>query len=59
MDLIAGKWADPPAPDGALEDRSPADLSLELGRYPYAAAQVDRAVAAAREAFIEFRPRRE
>jgi succinylglutamic semialdehyde dehydrogenase len=51
MDLIAGKWADPPAPEGAIEDRSPADLSLLLGRYPFSTAQVDRAVAAAREAF--------
>ena len=32
MDFIAGSWADPKAPDGVIEDRSPADLSLLLGR---------------------------
>jgi succinylglutamic semialdehyde dehydrogenase len=50
MDFIAGSWADAPAPEGVIEDRSPADLSLVLGRYPWAVAQVDRAVAAARAA---------
>src|SRR6266850_4593736 len=50
MDFIAGNWADPKAPDGAIEDRSPADLSLLLGRHPWAVSQADAAVAAAREA---------
>src|SRR5712675_3254712 len=50
MDFIAGSWADPKAPDGAIEDRSPADLSLLLGRHPWAVSQADAAVAAAREA---------
>ncbi|GAC1339794.1 MAG: succinylglutamate-semialdehyde dehydrogenase [Myxococcales bacterium] len=50
MDLIAGRWADPERPDGVLTDRSPADATLVLGRYPHAVAQVGRAVAAAREA---------
>src|SRR5882724_7906964 len=46
MDFIAGSWADPKAPDGAIEDRSPADLSLLLGRHPWAVSQADAAVAA-------------
>jgi succinylglutamic semialdehyde dehydrogenase len=50
MDFIAGSWADPQAPDGVIENRSPADLSVVLGRHAFAVAQVDRAVAAAREA---------
>src|SRR4051794_15584927 len=50
MDFVAGSWIEPPAPEGVIEDRSPADLSVLLGRYSWAAAQVDRAVAAAREA---------
>src|SRR6266851_3517440 len=50
MDFIAGSWADPQAPDGVIENRSPADLSVVLGRHAFAEAQVDRAVAAAREA---------
>jgi succinylglutamic semialdehyde dehydrogenase len=50
MDFIAGIWADPEAPDGAIEDRSPADLSLLLGRHPWAVSQADAAVASAREA---------
>ena len=50
MDFIGGQWADPAGAEGAIDDRSPADLSLQLGRYPYAAAQVDKAVAAARAA---------
>src|SRR5438270_1974401 len=54
MDLLAGTWTDPQAPDGVLEDRSPADLSVVLGRYPWAVAQVDRAVGAAREAQAAF-----
>jgi len=50
MDLIAGQWADAAQPEGILEDRSPADLSLLVGRYPWSTGQVPRAVQAAREA---------
>src|SRR5258708_452988 len=50
MDFIAGSWADPQAPDGLGGRRAPADLSVVLGRHAFAEAQVDRAVAAAREA---------
>ena len=50
MDLVAGIFCEPGAPDGAIEDRSPADLSLLLGRHPWAVAQIDAAVAAARAA---------
>src|SRR3954469_24274763 len=50
MDFIAGSWAECRTPDGILEDRSPADLSLVLGRHAWALAQVDAAIAAAREA---------
>jgi succinylglutamic semialdehyde dehydrogenase len=57
MDFIAGSWADPKAPDGVIEDRSPADLSLLLGRHPWAVSQADAAVAAAREAQPAFAAR--
>src|SRR5258707_14668123 len=57
MDFIAGSWADPKTPDGAIEDRSPADLSLLLGRHPWAVSQADAAVAAAREAQPAFAAR--
>src|SRR6266404_1811466 len=57
MDFIAGSWAPPKAPDGAIEDRSPADLSLLLGRHPWAVSQADAAVAAAREAQPAFAAR--
>ena len=50
MDFIAGRWADPAHADGALENRSPADLSAVLSVHPWSVAQVERAVAAAREA---------
>src|SRR5204862_7235353 len=50
MDFIAGSWADPAKADGTIDDRSPADLSVSLGRFAWAVAQVDRAVAAARDA---------
>src|SRR5947209_16832252 len=50
MDFIAGRWSEPLHADGAIENRSPADLSLVLSRHPWAVSQVDRAVAAAREA---------
>jgi len=54
MDFIGGDWADPHAPDGVIENRSPADLSAEISRHPWAAAQVDRAVAAAQAAQKKF-----
>jgi succinylglutamic semialdehyde dehydrogenase len=54
MDFIAGAWTHPAKPDAVIEDRSPADLSLVLGRFPWAAAQADRAVAAARAAQAGF-----
>src|SRR5712664_194604 len=57
MDFIAASWADPKAPDGAIEDRSPADLSMLLGRHPWAVSQADAAVAAAREAQLAFAAR--
>jgi succinylglutamic semialdehyde dehydrogenase len=50
MDFIAGSWNEPEAPDGAIEDRSPADLTLLLGRFPWSVRQVERAVEAARSA---------
>ncbi len=50
MDLIAGRWHEASHPDGVIENRSPADLSMLVSRHPWAAAQVDKAVAAAREA---------
>jgi len=50
MDFIGGQWVDAQAPDGVLENRSPADLSMVLSRHPWAASQVDAAVAAARRA---------
>ena len=59
MDLIGGQWADPAAPDGELENRSPADLSAVLSRHRYARAQVERAVdtaRAAQEAFARKSP---
>src|SRR5207302_1235087 len=54
MDFIAGSWAGPATPDEVIEDRSPADLSMVLGRFPWAVAQVDRAVSAARAAHVAF-----
>src|SRR5712671_4116018 len=54
MNLIGGDWTEPASADGAIEDRSPADLSLSLGRYPWAVSEVDRAVAAARDAHGSF-----
>src|SRR5256885_2563557 len=57
MDFIAGNWAEPKAPDGVIEDRSPADLSLLLGRHPWSVSQADAAVAAAREAQPAFAAR--
>jgi len=54
MDFIAGSWGEPATPDGVIEDRSPADLSLVLGRFPWAVTQVDRVVSAARAAHEGF-----
>ena len=50
MDLVAGSFQEPVAPEGVIEDRSPADLSLLLGRHPWSLAQVELAVSAARGA---------
>ena len=50
MDYIAGRWAPAPAPEGSLDNRSPADWSARLSQHPWAKSQVDRAVEAAREA---------
>ncbi|HZX94726.1 MAG TPA: aldehyde dehydrogenase family protein [Myxococcales bacterium] len=57
MDLIAGSFSEPDRPDGIIDDRSPADLSLSLGRHAWAVSQVDRAVQAAREAQPAFAAR--
>src|SRR6185369_5298157 len=54
MDFVAGTFCEPQAPDGILEDRSPADLSFVLGRHAWAASQVERAVDAARAARAAF-----
>src|SRR5258705_9801185 len=50
VDFIAGTFAEPQRPDGVIEDRSPADLEMLLGRHGWALSQVDRAVEAARAA---------
>ena len=50
MDLIAGQFEQPAHPDGVLDDTSPADFSESIAQVPWAVSQVDRAVAAAREA---------
>jgi succinylglutamic semialdehyde dehydrogenase len=55
MDLIAGRFAAPAAPDGAFEDRSPADLTVLLCEVPWAVSQAHRAAAAAREAQRQWR----
>lgn len=54
-DFIGGKRVAPSSPDGMIEVRSPADQSDVVGRHPYAVAQVDRAVDAARSAFPAWR----
>jgi len=48
VDLIAGRFEEPAQPEGALDNRSPADFSQALARVPWSAAQVSRAVEAAR-----------
>jgi succinylglutamic semialdehyde dehydrogenase len=50
VDLVDGTFAEPPRADGIIEDRSPGDLSVVLGRHGWAYDQVDRAVSAARAA---------
>ena len=50
MDFVAGTFAEPQRPEGVIEDRCPADLSVLLGRHGWALSQVDRAVDAARAA---------
>jgi succinylglutamic semialdehyde dehydrogenase len=57
VDLIAGAFAEPAHPDGIIEDASPADLAHLVGRFPWAAAQVDRAVDAAASAQPAFAAR--
>ena len=57
MDLIAGSWGEPADADGVLTNRSPADLSLVIDTHRWAVSQVDRAVAAAREAQRAFAER--
>ena len=50
VDLVAGSFCEPPRTDGVIEDRSPGDLTVLLGRHGWAVDQVDRAVEAARAA---------
>jgi len=50
VDFVAGTFAEPAHADGVIEDRSPADVTLLLGRHGWAASQVGRAVDAARAA---------
>src|SRR5262245_19035934 len=50
VDLVAGTFAEPGRPEGILEDRSPADATVLLGRHGWAVSQVERAVEAARSA---------
>src|SRR6266851_847791 len=50
VDFVAGTFAEPQRPEGVIEDRSPADVTVLLGRHGWAASQVDRAVDAARAA---------
>ena len=50
MDFVAGTFAEPAHADGLIEDRSPADLTMLLGRHGWATSQIDLAVDAARAA---------
>src|SRR5262249_49187138 len=50
MDFIGGQWVEARAPDGAIENRSPADLSAVLSTHAWAVSHVEEAVAAARKA---------
>lgn len=54
-DYVDGRFVAPDSPDGSIEVRSPADLADVVGVFPYAVAQVDRAIAAARRAFPPWR----
>lgn len=54
-DYVAGRFEAPASADGRIEVRSPADQADVVGVHPYAVAQVDRAIAAAREAFPAWR----
>jgi succinylglutamic semialdehyde dehydrogenase len=51
-DLINGKFVVPSSPDGEIKDSSPADLSDQLGVFPYSHSHVDEAVRAARDAYL-------
>jgi succinylglutamic semialdehyde dehydrogenase len=57
MDLIGGRWMEAARPEGQIESRSPADLSLLLGRHPHARSQVTQAVEEARKAAGPFAAR--
>jgi succinylglutamic semialdehyde dehydrogenase len=50
VDFIGGEWVDPQHAEGVIENRSPADLSQVLSRHEWAQPQVERAIAAAKEA---------
>lgn len=54
-DFIGGRFCAPAAPDGELSRTRPADVDIGLPGVPYALAQVDEAVAAARAAQPAFR----
>ncbi len=51
-DFINGRWIMPTQPDGHFKDVSPADLSDEIMTVPFRHDHVDRAVQAAKEAFL-------
>jgi succinylglutamic semialdehyde dehydrogenase len=57
VDFVAGTFAEPQRPEGVIEDRSPADLGVLLGRHGWAVSQVDRGVEAARAAQAEWAAR--
>jgi len=57
VDFVAGSFGEPQRPDGILEDRSPADLGMLLGRHAWSVSQVDRAVDAAQVAQPEWAAR--
>jgi len=54
-DYVDGRFVTPESPDGTIEVRSPADRADVVGVFPYAVAQVDRAIDAARRAFPAWR----
>jgi succinylglutamic semialdehyde dehydrogenase len=55
LDYLAGRFETPSAPEGALAVWSPADLDDQVALVPWARAQVDRALDAARAAFPAWR----